>query len=274
MTRRPVDLSAQINQTVERGHPADFPVTLRPLLYRSGDGDFLPVPHRQAVVRADLNRALGVVSDRYELVPHDAVLATVQQAITTFDVGPVPRGVYVDRGGARMRALYKFPALARDVSPGDAICPCLRIQNTYDGTSRIAVHIGAFRFVCTNLAVGGGGVFAGGFMALHVGAIDLDEAATQLTEYLEDFEAIVALYRAWSVQRADTPRTASVLETLTPRAALLTANRIEELDNPTVFDTYNAATYVATHELRSARLAFETLARINRVFQELFPVLA
>ncbi len=274
MTRRPVDLSSHLNQTVERGHPADFPVALRPLLYRNDTGDLIPVQHRQAVVRTDLHRALGVVSDRYELISHDAVLSTVQQAIATLDVGPVPRGVYVDRGGARMRALYKFPALTRDVGPGDAICPCLRIQNTYDGTSRIALHIGAFRFVCTNLAVGGGGVFAGGFMALHVGAIDLDEAATQLTEYLEDFEGIVALYRAWSVQRADTPRTANVLETLNPRAALLAANRVDEIDNPTVFDAYNAATYVATHELRSARLAFETLARINRGFQEQFPVLA
>ena len=39
----------------------------------------------------------------------------------------------------------------------DQICPCLKLENSYDGTSKVTVHIGAFRFVCMNLAVGGGG---------------------------------------------------------------------------------------------------------------------
>jgi hypothetical protein len=93
----------------------------------------------------------------------------------------------------------KFPALAQPVLAGDELFPCLKIQNTYDGSSRIAIHIGAFRFVCTNLAVGGSGVFAGGFMAVHAGEVPITEVTKQLTSYLEGFEEIVELYQRWAV---------------------------------------------------------------------------
>ena len=132
-----------------------------------------------------------VVSERYTLVPHQKILDSVEQAIAPLDVGPIPRGVFVDCKGTRMRALFKFPSLAEPVSQDDDICPCLKIQNTYDGTSRILIHIGAFRFVCTNLAVGGGGVFAGGFMSVHAGEIPLDDVSRQLASYLAGFETIV-----------------------------------------------------------------------------------
>ena len=72
-TRSAVDLSTHINQTVERGHPADFPVVLRPLYYSAGDGATAQcVPNRLAVVRVDTGQAISVVSDRYKLVTHEA----------------------------------------------------------------------------------------------------------------------------------------------------------------------------------------------------------
>ena len=135
MARQPIDLSAHINETVERGHPADFPVALEPV-YRK-NGSFVEVPNRLAVVRTDSGATLGIVSRRYKLVTHQDLLEIVAEATKTLDVGPVPRGIYVDRGGARMRALFKFPALARPVIKGDEICPCLTIQNTYDATTRL-----------------------------------------------------------------------------------------------------------------------------------------
>jgi hypothetical protein len=164
--RQLVDLSAHLNLNVAKGGPADFPVSLKPLHYRE-NGSFTEVPRRLAVVRQDNGVPLAVVSDRYSIVPHRKVLDIAERASQSLDVGPVPRGVYVDRQGARMRAIFKYPTLAQPVLGRDEICPCLMIQNTYDGTSRIAIQIGAFRFVCTNLAVGGGGVFAGGFMAVQ-----------------------------------------------------------------------------------------------------------
>jgi len=268
MKRQAIDLTDPLNQNVERGHPADFPITLRPLFYAE-KGFYEAVPKRYAVVREDTRQPIAVVSDRYTLIPHQRILDVVQQAIQPLDVGPVPRGVYVDRQGARMRALFKFPALTRPVLDGDEICPCLKIQNTYDGTSRITVHIGAFRFVCTNLAVGGGGVFAGGFMSVHAGDIPMDQVAEQLSSYLSGFTAITALYRFWSELTLEPSRLTGMLGRVPKRHAEKLWEGMAK--TRTVYEAYNAATHYATHEMRSYRTAFDLLERINHGFQTAFP---
>jgi hypothetical protein len=271
MNRAPVDLSAHINQTVERGHPADFPVSLRPIFVSKDDG-YHVVPHRRAVVREDSGMPISVLSDRYSLVPHQRILDIVEEAIRPLDVGPVPRGIFVDRGGARMRALFKFPSLAKPVVAGDTICPCLKIQNTYDGTSRISIHIGAFRVVCTNLAVGGGGVFAGGFMSVHAGEIPIQEVAAQLASYLTSFEAIVALYRAWTEEVLTDGTLEEILKPFSPKHREAVAGEIAAKAARTVYEAYNVATWYATHRMRSHRTAFELLALVNRSFQRVFPL--
>ena len=269
--RRIVDLSAHINESREEGDPADFPISLRPLYFVGNDDSMEPIPGRFAVVREDTTKPIAIVSNRYSLVPHQRILDTVEKAIEPLDVSPVPRGIYVDRQGARMRALFKFPVLAEPVSDGNEICPCVKIENTYDGTSRISIHIGAFRFVCTNLAVGGGGVFAGGFMSIHAGDIAIGDVVEELSVYLQSFSAIVALYQFWS-ELPVTP------DSLTPLLAGMpkrhTDRIMEEISGEsslTAYKAYNAATRYATHQMRSYRTAFNLLERINHGFQKLFP---
>jgi len=267
--RRTVDLAEHLNETIVRGNSADFPITTQPVYY-GRDETYEPIPHRLAIVRADTGRTLSVVSDRYTLIPHQRVLDVVEQAIKPLDLGPVPRGIYVDRQGARMRALFKFPTLAQPVLNGDDICPCLKIQNTYDGTSRIAIHIGAFRFVCTNLAVGGGGVFAGGFMSIHAGEIPLEKFTEQASRYLGGFDQIVETYRLWAGEWLDAGAMDVILEEISSwhRKQIRQAFASRR---PTAYEVYNAATYYATHETRSFRIAFDLLERINRGFQKRFP---
>ena len=269
MNRQTVNLAAHFDRTVEEG-AADFPVALRPLYHRV-NGSLAAVPGRRAVIREDTGEALGVVSSRYTLVPHGKLLSMADEATRHLDVGEVPRGVYVDRNGARLRALYKFTTLAQGVTPDDAVCPCLKIQNTYDGTSRITVHIGAFRFVCTNLAVGGGGAFAGGFMAVHQGEIPIEDVAKQLAGYLGRFGEILGLYRSWRERPLDREALGQILEPLPKRVADSIRQRVEAEKDESVYAAYNAATRCATHEMRSAASAFRVLNHLNRQFQALFP---
>lgn len=265
MRRQPADLASHLNQFVHRGHPADFPVSLVPVECGTS-GARHTFPHHLAVVREDTGDALAVVSDRYTLVKHQTILDAVDAALAPLDVGPVPRGLYVDRGGARMRAIYKIKALAQSVARGNEICPCLQVRNTHDGTTRIGLHIGAFRFVCTNLAVGGGGVFAGGFMAVHAGDIPIGGVTDELTAYLQDFDAIASLYRQWYDTRVTQPQ----LHDLFLRAFVA---RPEALWNvwdtsapETVLTAYNAATDLASQRMRTAQSAFRLLTVINRSF--------
>ena len=270
--RQLVDLNSHLNANVTRGNPADFSVTLQPVFHEDREGRKL-IPARRAIVREDTGQAIAVVSDRYTLVPHTRILDLVESAIRPLDVGPVPRGIYVDRLGARMRAIFKFPALASPVLGGDEICPCIQVRNTYDGSARIAVHIGAFRFVCTNLAVGGGGVFAGGFVSIHAGEIPIEKMAEQLADYLTRFDQIVRLYRQWSEQRTERDLLESALkQSLKGRFGELRDEVLNAVP-ATVFDSYNRLTHFATHSMRSARTAFDMLEAVNAAFQNTFPVI-
>jgi len=269
--RKQVDLNSHINATVIRGNPADFPVTLRPVFHDGHEGR-KPIPTRRAIVREDTGEAIAVVSNRYTLVPHTRILDLVEQAIQPLDIGTVPRGIYVDRQAARMRAILKLPALTSMVLGRDEICPCLQVRNTYDGSARIAVHIGAFRFVCTNLAVGGGGVFAGGFVSIHAGEIPIEKMADQLAQYLTRFDQIVELYRYWSARMAQTDELASIFQQSLKGRTDMLWQAVLEAAPTTVFDAYNVMTSHATHRMRSARTAFDLLERINAGFQKTFPV--
>ena len=270
--RQPVDLNNHLNANAIRGNPAEFAVTLQPVFCDGPEGQ-RAIPTRRAIVREDTGQAIAVVSDRYVLVPHTRILEVIEQAIQPLDVGPVPRGIYVDRHGARMRALFKFPALVRTVLGHDEICPCLQVRNTYDGSARIALHIGAFRFVCTNLAVGGGGAFAGGFMSIHAGDIPIEGMANQLAAYLTRFDQIVRLYRQWSQQRPQRDEIESILsQSLNGRFDHLRDDMATAMPT-TVFDAYNRLTHHATHSMRSARTAFDMLERVNASFQRIFPVI-
>ncbi len=270
--RQPVDLNDHLNANVTRGNPAEFRVSLQPVYCDGPDGHQI-IPTRRAIVREDTGQAIAVVSNRYVMVPHARILDVIERAIEPLDVGPVPRGIYVDRHGARMRAVFKFPSLASPVLGHDTICPCLQIRNTYDGSSRIAVHIGAFRFVCTNLAVGGGGAFAGGFVSIHAGEIPIEMMAGQLADYLTRFDQIVQLYRKWSAHRSTRDGIESILrQSLQGRFDGLREEMLLTTP-PTVFDAYNRMTHYATHSMRSAKTAFDMLERVNASFQRVFPVL-
>lgn len=267
---RTVDLSSHFDRSYIAGHPADFPVELRPVRF-VGQGEAThEIGDRRAVVRTDTEQALAVVSASYTLVTHQTLLSAMDDAIADLDAGPVPRGLYVDRDGAQMRALYKFPALAERLAGRDEICPCVQLRNTYDGTSRVMVSIGAFRFVCTNLAVGGGGVFAGGFMAVHKGEIPIEGVADQLTDFLRRFAAIAELYRAWLYMTATEHGLLEALSSLAQRHREKIHGRIPATGT-SVFNAYNAATGYATRQCRSTPLAFRLLESINQGFQREFP---
>ena len=269
--RRQVDLNSAMNASIVRGNPADFPVRLEPVFHQGPDGH-RPIPGRRAIVREDTGDAIAVVSDRYTLVPHTRILDLIQRAIAPLDVGPVPNGIYVNSRGARMRALFKFPSLAQPILGRDEICPCLQIRNTYDGTARVAMHIGAFRFVCTNLAVGGAGAFAGGFVSIHAGEIPIEKMADRLADYLNRFGQIVRLYQHWSGQRPEADALEAVVnESLNGRFANVRERLLNEA-TPTVFDGYNRLTDYATHRMRSARTAFDMLERVNTAFQRTWPL--
>ena len=264
--RRTVDLNDHLNDTALVGKAPD--VELRKL-YLDGGQD---VPRSRAVVRVDTGEPLAVVSDQYRLVTHNALLALIDGVVDKVGggAGKVPRGIYFEKGGAKLRALYKFPHLARTLEGADALCPLISVANSYDGTTRVAVGIGAFRFVCTNLAIGGGGAFASGFRSLHKGEISFERVKEDLEQYLNQFENVIALYKRFRALPWNEPRYEQVVEPLRKELGERHTKHVLRADgSATVFDAYNRLTQYATHDTRSAATAFRLLDWVNRTFQEL-----
>jgi Domain of unknown function (DUF932) len=274
MNRQPVDLNSHMNLNVIRGGIADFELVSTPVMFQNpATGAMDSFDSRTVITRADTGKALSVVSDRYSIVNHRDLLTTIESAIEGLDVGPVPRGIYLENDGRKMRAIFKFPTLERAIQVHaldrrtDRLCPLIKVSNSLDGTSRIMIEIGAFSFVCTNFAVGGSGIFAGGFMSIHQGNIALEAAADQMRAFLCKFDAILNLFAYWADVQAAPELHERAIRTLPGRYA----RRLVEgrKSSSSVFDVYNQATRFCTHDLRTANRAMHLLAKLNRGFQSI-----
>lgn len=131
------------------------------------------------------------------------------------------------------------------------------------------IHIGAFRFVCTNLAVGGGGSFASGFMSIHAGQIPLDLIEKQAADYLTGFDRIVETYRRWNDTEVENDEVGEALVYAPKKHRTEILHGVQR--RTTAYAAYNVATDYATHSLRTANTAFELLGIINAGFQREFP---
>jgi hypothetical protein len=95
--------------------------------------------------------------------------------------------------------------------------------------------------------------------------------AEQLGSYLARFERILETYRSWADKRLEHGSLAGLLEGI-PRRHAKDISEAFASTKPTVYEACNAATYYATHQMRSYRTAFDLLERINQNFQEQFPL--
>lgn len=261
-----VDLNTHMNRTRTTSE-VDFTVVKRPVAYRDlHNAGWEPMPERTAIVREDTGKCLAVMSGRYSLIEHRDLLQTVERGIAGLDVGPVPRGIYAERGGTKMRALFKFPQMEQK-----GHCPMVRLSNTYDGSGKIAFGVGAFTFVCTNFAVGGSGVFAGGFVSLHLGNIEIAEIGQRIREYLGRFGEIMDLFERWKGIEFGGERSELVRDELHQAIPAYLEKQMtgsQPWQRPgSVYEAYGQATKVLTHGTRSASVAFKALDKVSAAFQ-------
>jgi hypothetical protein len=263
-----VDLNDHLNRNRLSGQAP--PVILSDIRLDEGK----PVPFARAVVNADTGEPISLVGRDYRLVTHNHLLETVESAINRLVLreSDVSRGIFFTKRGAKMRALFKFPRIQRNVTGNDTICPVVRITNSYDTTTRITIEIGAFRFVCTNFAIGGAGTFHAGFNAIHQGDIDIARIQIQIESFLDRFDQLVDTYRHW----LDTPWLSVDVASLTDHLAPLGRGHLDRIPAltapetiPNRFRAYNDFTFYGTHCLRTANAAFRFLDTVNHGFQQL-----
>lgn len=240
--------------------------TMLPSLSLSGvslpDGRDLP-DHRAVLANGN---PIAVISRKYTLVEHRDVFRSIRQAVAGLDVGQTRHGIYHTRDFRRVRALYKFPDLAEQMPDGKSLCPVVRVTNSVDASTRIRIEIGAFRFVCTNFAIGGGGVFTGGFAAIHRGTIDIERAAQQIRGTLGNFGRLAEIMRQWHEQPVPAITAKEISDQWGERHAHHIVPPLTTVSNK--YAAYNMLTQYGSHKMRSAERAFEFLAWTNQKFQE------
>lgn len=232
------------------------------------------VPFARAVVNTDTGEPISLVGKDYQLVTHNRLLETVETAIHSLVMRDedVSRGIFFTKRGAKMRALFKFPRIQRNVTERDTLCPVVRITNSYDTTTRISIEIGAFRFVCTNFAIGGAGAFHAGFNAIHQGEIDIAQVQSRIESFLDRFDQLIETYRRW-IDTPWLPEDATILAAHLGPIGQGHLERIPALADPSSiqnrFRGYNDFTYYGTHRMRTANAAFRFLDATNQAFQRL-----
>ena len=223
----------------------DFPVELRAI---STDPDGFVIPHRRAVIRTDTMKALGVVSDKYALLPHADVVDTLRETLKGQELKETIR---LTHNGARMHLEITLPNVTLKVD-GDEIAMRLAIANSYDGSRKINITFGAYRLTCSN------GMYMGRKLLTlnrrHVGQVTLEveQIRTQVTHLTAMFKA-----SAPTMQKMANKPLASAKNFFDAKAMHIPTylikvarEQFKKEEDGTLWDAYNALTFAITHKMR------------------------
>ena len=193
----------------------------------------------------------------YHVIPYGEVVDAVGSAFEAEDVEPTGH-VRLSDSGHRMFGYADIPGVAAEPAEGDVIDLGLQFQAGQTGYHGISYDVGAQREVCSN----GMQAFVSDlhFGQTHQKPLDYTLPRHAVTGILDGIDTIEDRLR-----QADEERFTSIEEAvlvlmdygfeayLDDPVPTLEASLDEELepqqDRPTLYDTYNAATRVLTHEV-------------------------
>ena len=139
---------------------ANFTVESKPIIFKSDDFnwshdslkclDSKVIKNKRALVRADTDESLTVVSDSYQVAQHPDAFRTVERIIagSDLDLTDIKRTIETSHNGARAYARYTFPAHEIETSRGDSATLEMLARNSFDGSWCFHVDIGAIRMAC------------------------------------------------------------------------------------------------------------------------------
>lgn len=101
--------------------------------------------------RCDNGIIIGRTSDKYGIIQNDVFEQTIRSGFMANGLQPTACESVVTRRGARTHMQFDFATEKQDVTrKGDIVALRITAKNSFDGTSRSSVSVGAMRLVCTN----------------------------------------------------------------------------------------------------------------------------
>lgn len=220
-------------------------------------------------VRTDTGECLGVVTEQYSVMQNEDLFGSVEELFKNRNLGVFKRREIVTGGGSRVRGIYTFSEQGIKVQKDDILFQ-LTIQNSFDGSLRVAFKAGLFRLVCSNGATSP----VGGLVNLtkkHTDALSLDFAGEALDACLANFNRSADRLDAMARKNISQVEGRKLLNGLVKAKAISErqSNEVEQVwNNPTyredesrtVYNLWNAVTQTTT---RVAGNRFELADRIE-----------
>jgi hypothetical protein len=100
--------------------------------------------------RTDTGVIIGVTSERYGIVQNSAFTDSIENGFRDVGLSFSKRDAIVTRWGARSHIEYEFNTRTAIVAKGDTVALRIIARNSFDGTSKSSISVGAVRLVCLN----------------------------------------------------------------------------------------------------------------------------
>jgi hypothetical protein len=239
--------------------PVDFEVSMERL--HLANGTQTPA---FATVRKDNGKVLGVVGERYTPLQNSVLFSQVETLFKNSGHRYENHGFKVIDGGRQVKANFRFPDIT--LFAGSQECALtIAVQNSFDGSLKVAFDVGFFRFICSN------GVkiplFKGSTVSLmkkHTASLNLDFAQHALTESVNQIGEARNIFTEWTRTPLTQGEGHKVLNGLVTHKAMTQrlAEGVREIwDKPTyredadrnVWNLYNSVTEHLTHQVAPKR---------------------
>lgn len=223
----------------------DFPTKIVPV-----DADGIRIPYRFAVIRTDTGQPLGIISERYKLIPHKEVLERSREALMQDEL-KFEEKVSVTKNGAHCLIQYTFPTAKIEIQTGDFVSLQITIINSYDASTSIRFLIGAFRLVCSNgLVIGKELAY---YFLRHTSELDANVIQERFRDVSRHFnKSVVPVMSKMSESELSKEKSSQLLKkyknkNIFPHWLIEDAQERYQKEKPTVWNFYNALTYFITH---------------------------
>lgn len=255
-----------------------FPVALEPAFDSRGN----EVPKTKLVVRQDNFKVLSAVSDRYRLIPHERVVEPIKDFVRI--LGRATAQYSVERDGARLVVTHTFKDIGLELpghkmpgqaKKGDVVALRTYATNSYNTSTPFEFRFGAMVLRCLNGATAFDSLF--GIKHRHIGNSFEDEIIFPKPEILvAAFHQQGDLWKAWAEKGFETRAQVAQIVEQGLKLQLMTRKAYQEKETyftqaDTVWDLYNAFTYVITHNEKiqeSGRIS--RFDRLNALFNQGF----
>ena len=252
---------------------------LEPIFF--GRFDKTPVEDRKLIMDADTGVQWDVVSDRYDMIPHEIIVDNMLKSIPQ-EFGSPETKLRTWSQGACFRVEILFPDLDNkdtEIRKGDKVRPRIVGYSSYNRSTHYGIEAGAEQLICSNGLV----AFVAEeekkrrhIMSIHSEA-DKVSMGDSIAIFLENFSEQTDLWKTW----AETKLSLTDLEEVCIALPFSEKERESMLDLPllshdkkhlrqlgkeaTLWDVNSAATQMARHVIKSEKRAVELESQIAKV---------